>query len=294
MFEPLLGRSLLDAIAIVGPRRGLGIVTPSDRVARRPFRSGGRLAPIHESAGRFSWRRCSCCLWEVDCARALQWYLSIEPAGAESREYPARVRTLAALALQLAALVALSLSLLGVSWLDARSKARWLVLVDRSESVPRAAGDRRSPTSCARRTLRQAASCSPRVRGQSRRASRRQRGPGAGLEPSSTDIEAALDAALAAHAQAAFDSAVDRSPTARRTPATPHARCALRATPGCRCTGSPSVAHRRRLASSKSGTERARAGQRIQISVQLPGRWIGRCASRQPRAPRGETQTSEQ
>ena len=50
-------------------------------------------------------------------------------------------RTLIALALQLAALVALSLSLLGVSWLDSRSKPRVLVLVDRSESVPRAAGD---------------------------------------------------------------------------------------------------------------------------------------------------------
>ena len=45
------------------------------------------------------------------------------------------------MALQLAALVALSLSLLGVSWLDPRSRPRVLVLVDRSQSVPRAASD---------------------------------------------------------------------------------------------------------------------------------------------------------
>ena len=51
-------------------------------------------------------------------------------------------RTSIALALQLAALVALSLSLLGVAWLDPRSKPRALLLVDRSQSVPRAAADK--------------------------------------------------------------------------------------------------------------------------------------------------------
>ena len=42
-------------------------------------------------------------------------------------------RTSIALALQLAALVALSLSLLGAAWLDPRSRPRVLLLVDRSQ-----------------------------------------------------------------------------------------------------------------------------------------------------------------
>ena len=50
-------------------------------------------------------------------------------------------RTGVALALQLAALVVLGLALLGFSWLDLRAKPRLLVLVDRSESMPRAASD---------------------------------------------------------------------------------------------------------------------------------------------------------
>jgi hypothetical protein len=54
----------------------------------------------------------------------------------------AGLRIGAALALQLAALTAIALSLLGFSWLDARSKAGVLVLVDRSESMPRAEADK--------------------------------------------------------------------------------------------------------------------------------------------------------
>ena len=51
-------------------------------------------------------------------------------------------RTLLALALQLAALAALVLALLGHAWLDARSRPRLLVLVDRSDSMPRAGADK--------------------------------------------------------------------------------------------------------------------------------------------------------
>jgi hypothetical protein len=120
----------------------------------------------------------------------------------------AQVRTWAALALQVAALVAASLALLGVSWLDARAKPRWLVLVDRSESV-RAAPPTRRPTPSLAPSLRLAArrcgSISPAGRAAPAPASS---AAVAALHPRSTDIEAALQAALALHADAALAGAV--------------------------------------------------------------------------------------
>jgi hypothetical protein len=58
-----------------------------------------------------------------------------------SRSSGGRSRTTLALWLQLAALVVLASSLLGAAWLDPRSRMRLLVLVDRSQSVPRALAD---------------------------------------------------------------------------------------------------------------------------------------------------------
>ena len=113
------------------------------------------------------------------------------------------------LALQLAALVVLSLSLLGVSWLDSRSKPRVLVLVDRSESVPRAAGD--AALAEVVRAAKAVGSSEVHVlefAGRPGTPSALPTSSVADLQPSATNIEAALDAALAAHAQAAFDGAV--------------------------------------------------------------------------------------
>ncbi len=84
MFEQLLGAGLLDAIAIADRGAGSAIVTPSDR--------GGALddsAPatvsrqIHKSARPLLLAALLMLLWEA-IALGLQWYRSIEPAGAES------------------------------------------------------------------------------------------------------------------------------------------------------------------------------------------------------------------
>ena len=50
-------------------------------------------------------------------------------------------RTAWALALQLGAAAAIVAALLGAAWLDPRSQPLWLVLIDRSDSMPRAAAD---------------------------------------------------------------------------------------------------------------------------------------------------------
>jgi len=118
-------------------------------------------------------------------------------------------RTLVALALQLAALAALSLSLLGFSWLDTRSRPRVLLLVDRSESVPRAASDK------AVADVMHAANAAGsddlqllEFAGRPAAPSMKAADSVANLEPSATNIEAALDAALAADARTPFAGVV--------------------------------------------------------------------------------------
>jgi hypothetical protein len=111
-------------------------------------------------------------------------------------------RALAALALQSAALLALAWALLGGSWLDARSKPTGLVLVDRSQSMPR--GDVDRALSEMVRADRAAGSGALQVIEFAGRAAAPSLSVGestVGLRPSATNIEAALDAALAAHAQ---------------------------------------------------------------------------------------------
>ena len=118
-------------------------------------------------------------------------------------------RTLVALALQLAALAALALALVGASWLDPRSRARVLVLVDRSQSVPRAAADR--ALEAVVRAAKAGGAGAPQVLEFAGRPGTPAGPDAAGepdLEPSATHLEAALDAALAAHARAAFDRIV--------------------------------------------------------------------------------------
>ncbi len=182
-------------------------------------------------------------------------------------------RTLIALALQLAALVALSLSLLGVSWLDPRSKAHVLVLVDRSESVPRAAGD--AALADVVRAEKAAGRGEVQVlefAGRAGAPSALPAGSASDLQPSATNIEAALDAALAAHAQAAFDSVVmisdgleNAGDTARALRAMHDARLPVQWI----AVGRPPPETR---VSEVLAPERVLAGQRIPITVQLAGR----------------------
>jgi len=126
-------------------------------------------------------------------------------------------RTLLAGGLQLAALLVLALALLGGSWLDRRLQPRVLVLVDRSQSVPRDASDRAladvlkatQATGAAVQVIafagRPAAAVT--VSGPSRPDPD---GPAAAaaLGPAATHIEAALNVALASHAQAGLSGVV--------------------------------------------------------------------------------------
>ena len=210
-----------------------------------------------------------------------------------NRVSAASVRTWAALVLQIAALAAVTLSLLGVSWLDARSKARWLVLVDRSESVPRAAADRAvadvaSAVRAAGGELRRLE-----FAGRAAAPSAVDAAADAGLEPSSTNIEAALDAALAVHGEGALAGAVVVSDghenvgdAARALRAAREARLPLRWVAVSRPAPPTSVVH-------VLAPTRARVGQRVQVSVQLGGaldRPVRIEAS--ARGPSGETQTA--
>lgn len=181
-------------------------------------------------------------------------------------------RTLVALALQLAALVVLSLSLLGFSWLDTRGRPRVLVLVDRSQSMPRAASDK------AVADVMQAAKAAGSGDLQLLEFAGRPAVPStnaadsvANLEPSATNIEAALDAALAADARAPFASVViisdgleNAGDAQRALRAAREARLPLQWIP----VGRPLPETR---ISEVLAPDRAMAGQRIQIAVQLAG-----------------------
>ena len=124
-------------------------------------------------------------------------------------------RTLLALTLQCAALFALALALLGSSWLDPRSRPRLLVLLDRSQSVPRDAGDRAIAEIAQAATAAGAGELQliefagrPSTPSALPLLSAPPAGAEARLDASSTDIEAALDAALVAHVRTPFDGLV--------------------------------------------------------------------------------------
>ncbi len=204
-------------------------------------------------------------------------------------------RTWLALALQSAALAALTLSLFGASWLDGRGKPRLMVLVDRSGSVPRPAADQ--AVADVVRAARASGQGEPRVlEFAARPAAPSQPGTAhaaAPLDPSSTDIEAALDVALAAHAESAFaglvvvsDGQENVGDAARALRAVREAKLPLQWIAVSR------EPPRARVVQVMAPT-RARVGQRIRISVQLAG------ALDQPlrvdadaRSPGGEVQSA--
>ena len=111
-------------------------------------------------------------------------------------------RTLVALALQCAAVAALAAALLGVSWLDARSRPRLVVLVDRSQSMPRSQSD--AALEEVARAAREAGAGELLRIEFARRPAAQDMPP----DPTGTDIEAALDAALAVHARTPLAGAV--------------------------------------------------------------------------------------
>ncbi|MDO9313175.1 MAG: VWA domain-containing protein [Burkholderiaceae bacterium] len=203
-------------------------------------------------------------------------------------------RTLLALALQLAALLALSLSLLGASWLDVRSKPRVLVVVDRSQSVPRAAGDK------AIAEVMQAAKAAggqdvQLIEFAGRPAARAAKAsePAADLDPSVSNIEAALEAALTAHAKTPFASAVVISDgletvgdTARALRAVREARLPVQWIPVGREPPQTRIAE-------VLVPDHARLSQRVQITVRLAGRLESTARVKATvRTAGGDTQTS--
>lgn len=173
-------------------------------------------------------------------------------------------RTLAALALQLAALAALAAALLGASWLDARSRPRLVVLVDRSQSMPRAATD------AALLEVEQAAHAAGAGDVQRIEFARRPAAPGgAPLDASATDLEAALDAALAVHARRPLAGAVMISDGQATAGDTERALRALRAAElplHWLALGRPAPAVR---IVDVRAPRQARVGQRVRLDVQV-------------------------
>lgn len=183
-----------------------------------------------------------------------------------------RTRTWVALVLQGAALGVLLLALLGGSWLDTRSRPRMLVLIDRSNSVPRDAGDKAVADIL---RAEQAADGGEVQRiefaGRPAPPSARPADAVAPLEPSVTNIEAALEAALQAHAGEPFarvvivsDGLENVGDAARALRAARDARLPVHWVAAGRAPPPTHVAE-------VLTPDRALVGQRIQVTVQLAG-----------------------
>ena len=181
-------------------------------------------------------------------------------------------KTLVALALQVSALLTLVLALLGSSWLDPRSRPRVLVLVDRSQSMPRQAADKAlADVVLAAKAAGGAELQLIEFAGRPAAPSPQTGDSLAALEASATNIEAALQAALAAHAQAAFASLVMISDGLENVGDTARALRALReASLPLRwiAVGRPPPAT---SIGQVLAPDRALVGQPIRITVQLAG-----------------------
>jgi len=191
------------------------------------------------------------------------------------------------LALQLAALVALCLSLFGRSWLDARSQARVLVLVDRSQSVPRADADKALAEvvqaakaagvgelqliEFAGKPAASVAAATAATAAAPAEPSALATGPLDAFESAATNIEAALEAALAAHAQSAYASAVIISDGLENVGDAARALDAVRAAGLSLHWLAVGRAPPPTRIAQVLAPQRALAGQRIDIGVQLAG-----------------------
>ncbi len=199
-----------------------------------------------------------------------------------------------ALALQLAALVALSLALIGFSWLDARSRPRVLVLVDRSDSVPRAASD--NAVAEVMHAAKAAGGGDPLLlefAGKPAPPSSRMADNIADLEPSTTNIEAALDAALDADSRSPFagvviisDGLENAGDLERALRAAREARLPVQWIPVGRPLPETRIAE-------VLAPDRALAGQRIELTVRLAGQLDRPLRVKATtRAANGETRTT--
>ncbi len=181
-------------------------------------------------------------------------------------------RTLAALMLQLAALVALALALTGSAWLDMRSQPRLLVLLDRSQSMPRAATDQAlADVLQGARTAGAGEVQLMAFAGRPAAPTPPGTAPIVDLQPEATNIETAVHAALAAHAEAAFDAAVvisDGLATAGDTAIALQAVRESRLPLQWRAVGRPPPPVR---VAEVLAPDRVRVGQRMRVTVQLAG-----------------------
>ncbi len=188
-----------------------------------------------------------------------------------------RVRTLIALALQSAALLLLCWSLLGGAWLDPRSQARLLVLLDRSQSVPREAADRAltevmKAAKAARVGDLQLIEFAGRAIAAAAPTAANDPATLNALAPAATNIQAALEAALAAHAQSTFAGAVVISDGLENSGDAASALAAVRAARlplHWLALGRPPPPIR---IAQVLAPQKAQLGQRIALSVQLTGK----------------------
>jgi Mg-chelatase subunit ChlD len=188
-------------------------------------------------------------------------------------------RTATAFVLQALALAALLLALVGVRWLDDRSRPTLLVLVDRSSSVPRVDADaalvelRRAAPGHRLEWLQFAgrAGLPAPLPTDAVEMDARARDAGEILLPSVTNLEQALDAALAAHAHRPYAAAVVLSDGRA------NAGDASRALSSAREAGLPirwlTVARSAPVAwiEDVQAPARARRGQALGITVPLAG-----------------------
>lgn len=205
-----------------------------------------------------------------------------------------RTRTVVALLLQGLALTLLCLSLLGAPWLDARSRPRLLVLVDRSDSVPREQAEK------AVADVVQAARAAGvgeiqrlEFAGRAALSSAGATAAAVDLAPAATNIEAALDAALVARSQAAFDHLVMISDGLANAGDAARALRAVHAAQGPLAWVAVGRAPPPTRIAEVLAPQRARVGQRVQVTVQLAGQ-LGPALrlKASARTPSGETRSA--
>jgi Mg-chelatase subunit ChlD len=187
-------------------------------------------------------------------------------------------RTNIAAGLQALALMLMLLALAGVAWLDRDARPALLVLVDRSLSVPRPAADaalaelRRAGRHLRADTIEfagRAVPLTPRASGA--RDDAQSRDTLRAIEPSATNLELAVEAALAAHAQQQFVAAVivsdgraNAGDTERALANARHAKLPLLWLAAARPAPRAWIA-------DVQAPERARRGQSVMIAVPLAG-----------------------
>ncbi len=192
LLEQLVGARLLDDIVLADRGPAASKIVPVRQLEAAAGREPPQESRLRSLARPLLLAALLVLLWEV-VAVVRQW-----------RRLREHVRALLAMILQGAAVAALVSAALGAGWLDELGKPALLVLVDRSNSVPRAAAD---------------AAVAQLVQGAQERDDGDPRliefggrpavpDTSAGLQPTSTNIERALESALVAHAATPLSAVV--------------------------------------------------------------------------------------